>query len=153
MQNSARKLLKCISNQSEIFLKDDMTVDIIESHPIDTAILETHLACIDLTNKHTYTIIISIENTLFTTLFEIFFSEGVDSSEKKELEDALPEEIVNTVVGLAIKDFPEECAHLELGIPYQLTQKELSTLRDKTRNQNFQILTCKGNFYCSIFKQ
>jgi len=150
MIEKIEKISLCITRESKHFLDKEMNIELLDSLEIDTIPLTSHLALVDLINIKKFTIVISIEDTLLRALFNIFFSDGVNTDEKTELIDVLPDEIINTIVGLAIKDFPPEYKNLKLSIPYHLNNKMILNMLQQSVSKSLQILTCKGSFYCSV---
>lgn len=150
MKEKIEKLFFPIATESKHFLAETMNLELLNMQEIDTPPLMPHVALIDLASIKKFTVLIAIEDTLFNVLFDLYFPDGVPADEKEELDDALPNEIINTIVGLSIKDFPSECVNVELSVPYKLSKEVISTLLRKSIFKSLEIVTSQGSFYCTI---
>ena len=150
MKNILNILLNCIIKESKQFLINDMKIDIIEIKKIPEHILENHISSINLTSSRKFKAIISSQDKLLDAIFDGFFPYGVDESEKKEIMDDLINELINTIVGLSIRNFPSEYKDLQLGLPVKLSKKETLTLLKNSNIQNVQIITAYGNLSCTL---
>ncbi|MEA1919088.1 MAG: hypothetical protein U9N52_04560 [Campylobacterota bacterium] len=150
MKENIEKLSLCIERESKHFLTESMNLELLNSQEIAAPPLTPHIALIDLANSKKFTILIAIKESLFKALFDCFFPDGVPRDEQAELDDALPDEIINTIVGLSIQCFPSEYADLELSIPYKLREDVISRMLQQSIFKSLEIVTCKGSFYCVI---
>lgn len=135
-------ILDCIIDEAKIFLNNNMSLNIVEIKATKNNTLDTHISLIDLTGNEKFRVIISIEDRLFEILFHKFFKDGVEDSEKDELIDALPDEIINIIVGLAIRHFPLKYEDLVLGIPIKSSKENISN--------GIEIITSEGSLICTI---
>lgn len=150
MSNNINTIQACIVKESRIFLKSDMSLDIVETKVIHNK-LYSYISLINLLNSNSkFTVILSIEDKLLEELLNKFFEDGVEDDERDKLLDSLVDETINTVVGLAIKDFPIKYENLELGCPLKISkQNALQLLNDKD-SQSLEIVTNSGSFICSV---
>lgn len=151
MQNTnATIILNSIIKEAGLFLKDDMSLKIIKMETFDNIIQNIeYSSLITLKGSIDITVLISIDEKLFNILFNKFFKNGVIDDDKDELVDALSDEILNTIVGLSIKNFPSKFKELNLGIPFKLEKENMSNYN---LLKSFTINTLSGSLSCSIFK-
>lgn len=150
MENDLNVILNSIAKESALFLKNDMLLDVLEIKSIKNILLDNHIGLIELTGSEKYVVIISIENGLFDVIFNKFFKDGVEENEKIELVDALPDEIINTVTGLAIRNFSLNYNEIELGIPLKMDKDSILKMLSKNIYQNLKIVTNKGSLICTV---
>ncbi|HIP12873.1 MAG TPA: hypothetical protein EYG97_01630 [Arcobacter sp.] len=112
-----KKIIECIQKEIDLFICQSMSLEIIEKRNDIECIGKRYFSTITLEDKGLFTITMNIDDDLFDVFFNNFFDCELEENEKEELIDALPSEIINTIVGLAIKDFPEEFENLQLGLP------------------------------------
>ena len=152
MKNDINIILSSIIEESEIFLENDMGLDLTGTKEIDEIILTNHFSLVDLTCDEKYTVVVSMEDNLFEALFNKFFEDGVSEDEKDELIEALPAEIANTVTGLAIKHFPLKIDKLELSVPFSLEKDEIVKMTNQKISKSMKINTKDGSFICIVSK-
>ena len=152
MKNDLNVILNSVVKESALFLKDDMLLELVEIKSIQNTILDNHIGLIEFVGSKKFTVIISIEENLFEVLFNKFFKDGVEDDEKVELVDALPDEIINTVTGLAIRNFPLNCDDLVLGTPLKVKKENILKIIDKNVSQYLEIITKEGSFICIVIE-
>ncbi|MEA1913958.1 MAG: hypothetical protein U9N30_01445 [Campylobacterota bacterium] len=147
MKKSTQHFLDAIVQETNIFLKEDMLLDIVEVSLETNSALRSHCSFIELEGVGKVIVAIAIQDSLFDILFNTFFKDGVSVDEKDELIEALPHEIINTVVGLAIRRFPKEYAGLELGIPVGVDE---NIDFENIHSAEATIKTSVGDFVCKV---
>ncbi|MCK5110955.1 MAG: hypothetical protein KAQ94_05490 [Arcobacteraceae bacterium] len=150
MKNDLNVILNSVVKESALFLKDDMMLDLIEIKSIQNSILDNHIGLIEFVGSERFIVIISIEDNLFEVLFNEFFKDGVEDDEKLELVNALPDEIINTVTGLAIRNFPLNCDDLVLGTPLKVEKESIFKLLSENISQSLKIVTGAGSLICTV---
>jgi hypothetical protein len=150
MKTDLSIILNSVVKESALFFKDDMNIDILEIKTENNINLDDHFGVIKFEGSKEYIVIISMDNKIFEVLFNKFFQDGVTDDEKEELIDALPDEIINTVAGLAIRNFPLNCDDLELSVPIKMEKEQILELSNKNKFQNYKIITSDGDFICTV---
>jgi|GEM_PF-4349809 len=143
-------VLHCIKHETIGFLQNDMLLTITDVNVIKENLLKNNTSSIELKSDMKFTVIISIDNQLFDFMFNKFFIESLDKIEKQELEDVFSDEIINIVVGLAIRYFPKELNDFELSVPYKLNEDNIEELLNKNISQSLNLKTNKGNFIYTV---
>ncbi len=152
MKDDVKIILNSIVKEANIFLSNDMSLEVLDIKFIE-AKLDSFTSCIELKNKHVnYCILLSVENTLLEKILYKFFKFGIEDDEKDELLDALPDEITNTIVGLAIKNFPSQFQDLELGIAYKITKDKMINIDQQTNFKSVKINTISGSLQYCVMK-
>ena len=148
--DNIKQLLGCIKQEIEDFFKNDMSIDILKIQDISDYQCDNHFTSIMLSKNSDIFISFSIDNKLFDKLFNKFFTQEVSKDEKSELIDALPDEIINTIVGLSIRNFPKEYNELELGIPLNLNKEQILKTLNQTTYYGYEIITNYGSLICVV---
>ncbi|MEA3497570.1 MAG: hypothetical protein U9R16_00790 [Campylobacterota bacterium] len=150
--NIEHTILNCLTKVSQSFLNDDMKIEVIDTNSIEKYdIINYYLGSVKFTQDNINIIcIVSMDKLLFDTIFKVFFPEEISQEEYDELALALPDEIVNTVAGLSISEFPTEYEDLEMSVPLAFKKSALKILKQNGRFISKEIKTAKGSFVCSI---
>jgi len=147
------KILDCIKKEAlNLFINDlSLNIENIENHISKNHISKNHFSSIELSNNNINLIIdLDIDNDLFEIIFKKFFKNDVTEEEKKELVDALPNEIINIIVGLSIRNFPNKYKNLILGLPLQIEDKKISNNTNTKLSSFCRIVTSDGNLYLNL---
>lgn len=151
--NAIDNIINGIKKESALFLRDDMQLDVIGLKDISNYSSKKYFSSIKLSNaNHNFIIIINIDDNLFNYLFNQFFYDGVDEDEKEELVNALPDEIINNIVGLAIRNFSTKYKNLVLGLPLELNQKQILEIINTNISKSCEIVTKTDILVCTVVK-
>ena len=151
------RLLEAVANRIKLFMTKELDMDIIDSRYIDQ---------IDLSNKVNITIGIKsdvIATTLsfsFTKNFikkfsEVYFPEMLQDNEifEQNLEE-IAKEIINTLVGLSIQDFPTKYLDGMLTTPELISEENLQKIIEHEHKVlAILIQTNYGNFICKLIQK
>ncbi|MEA3554222.1 MAG: hypothetical protein U9R39_07480 [Campylobacterota bacterium] len=145
-------ILDCLTKVSQSFLNDDMKIEVIDTNSIEKYdIINYYLGTVKFTKEDTTIIcVVSMDKPLFDTIFKVFFPEEISQEEYDELALALPDEIINTVAGLSISEFPKEYEDLEMSVPLSFKKSALKILKQNGRFISKEIKTTKGSFVCTV---
>jgi len=149
-KDDMQNIINSIKKESLNFFANDMKFDILEVVDIPNYLIAGHFSAIELNHHIKLIVSLDIEDKLFDILFDKFFKDGVSEDEKSELIEALPDEIINTVVGLAIRNFPDEYKVFILGIPLQLTHNDIFSILEKNQSLSCKITTTVGSLICTV---
>lgn len=142
-------ILEAIITEARIYLEDHEGLNLIETKTWRENPLIQRIALIDFEGVIKITILICIEEQLFQVIFNHYF-ESVSPNEIEELEDALPDEIINMIVGLSIRNFPKELDSLKLSVPYKLSSENLKPIFLFGKHKTKTLTTEYGNISFSI---
>ena len=145
-----KNIIDCIKKESINFFQNDMKLDIVDVKPIQDYLSLGHFSSIELSSNINLIISLDIEDKLFDILFDKFFKDGVEDSEKDELVNALPDEIINIIVGLSINSFPQKYREMVLGLPLELKKEEIQDILDINISQSCKITTPDGSLICTV---
>ena len=150
MTNDLDILFNSLLEQLSLFLRDTIDVEILSVDKNIESMDSSHYSMITLKKNTQFTIVIGLDDELFDKSFNSFFEDEVSIEEIKELEDALPCEIVNIVVGLTICKLPLEYQDYILGIPNKINKKEIITLLKQNDLLGFKTKTTFGDAHCVV---
>ncbi len=145
-----KKILDCVIDTTKQFLQNDMsiTIDYVKDSTISN--FKDYMASISLSGKDNFLFIIFIDEKLLKSIYRVFFPEELSKKETSEMMIELPKEIINTVVGLSILNFPQEYKDLELSVPLDIKSKNIENLIADRYNISAEICTESGSFYCTV---
>ena len=143
-------VLHSIKHEIIGFLQNDMLLTIQNISDMEGSLPETNRASIELNSHIKFTASISIDEELFNFLFKKFFTQKVEDSEKEELYELFPDEIINIVVGLAIRYFPSELGDFDLSIPFKLTGEKYQEMLKNNISKSLKISTNHGAFVYTV---
>ena len=87
---------------------------------------------------------------LLDKIFGVFIPYEITDEEKNDIIKTLPDEIINTVVGLSISRFPKEYKELDMSIPILLDQAVIELLNNDNLSITKKINTSYGSLKCTI---
>ena len=152
------EILDCIKKEAVNLFINDMSLNIenIENHISKNHISKNHISknhfsSIELNNNNINLIIdLDIDDDLFKILFKKIFKNDVIEEDKKELIDALPNEIINIIVGLSIRNFPNKYKNLTLSLPLKVEDKKIFKNINTQLSSFCKIVTSNGNLYLNL---
>lgn len=146
-------ILDAIYQEGKKFLTNYSEINIIDNQESKTKTSQEYkISLIDFNGDVTIKILLCIEEELFYFLFNQYF-EVINEDEREELENALPDEIINIIVGLAIKSFPKELEDLILSVPYKLSLKEIQDTFLANITQTKKLITNNGSMIFTIIQE
>ena len=151
MINDLNIIVSSIVKEGALFLKNDMNIELIEIKSIQGITLGNHTGVVELTGNQRIMAVVSIDNNLFSVLFNKFFSIALENDEKNEFENELPNEIINTIVGLSIRHFPLNCDNLVLQPPLHIKKEKLNKMIAENKPKEFKISTINGDLDFAVF--
>jgi len=145
------EILDCIKKEAVNLFINDMSLNIENIENIENHISKNHFSSIELNNNNINLIIdLDIDDDLFKILFKKIFKNDVIEEDKKELIDALPNEIINIIVGLSIRNFPNKYKNLTLSLPLKVEDKKIFKNINTQLSSFCKIVTSNGNLYLNL---
>jgi len=141
-------LVKC----AEIFLKDDMSIEVHGSRVCDKTNFDTHYALVGFNGSANLLVLISIDNQVLENIYKVFVDYEVSEEEKNEMMNELPDEVINTVAGLAIASFPKEYDDLVMSTPLAADKYTLDNIEKNNPSISKSVQTLYGEMICTIIK-
>jgi len=151
MQNRIEDtIFECVIDTIKSFLVNDMsiTIDYVKDSTISS--FKDYIASISLSGKDNFLFIIFIDAKLLKSIYRVFFPEELSKKETNEMMIELPKDIINTVVGLAILNFPQNYKDLELSVPLDIKRENIENLILNKYTLSKEICTEVGNFQCML---
>jgi len=149
-QKDINNIVNCIKNQALYFFKNDIKLEIIDIQDIQNNSFSGHFSSIELIDNIKLIINLNIEDQLFDKLFNEFFKDTISDADRKELVDALPDEIINIIVGLSINSFPKQYRELVLGLPMKLNKNQIKKMFHIDNYKSCKITTEDGSLFCTV---
>ena len=145
-------LLDAIINTSKSFLQNDISIEVIETFSTKNSNINKHYSLVGFNGDIDIFCVISIDEELLERIYNVFVPCEVSNEEKQEMIGNLPDEIVNTVAGLAIASFPKEYDNLVMSEPLSLDKNILEDYETTNMSVSKKIQTVYGSFVCTIIK-
>jgi len=143
-------LINDIITESKSFLQDDMNIE-VSSIEVDTDFkLDSYYSTIKLSGHKEIFCILCVDEPLIDKIFGVFIPYEITDEEKNDIIKTLPDEIINTVVGLSISRFPKEYKELDMSIPILLDQAVIELLNNDNLSITKKINTSYGSLKCTI---
>jgi len=149
--NTISNILESIKKQSEIFLEDTISTQVINTQTSSNIYENTVL--VDLSDANiNINIILSVDNILVQQIYYQLLNEDINEPLNEKIYKSLIDEVINIIVGLSIKDFSTKYQNLVLSIPYRISKDKLLNIIN-LKSQNFEIVTSNGLLVCYIIEK
>jgi|GEM_PF-348148 len=143
-------LLDSISSTTKSFLLNDLGIELIDISSSKDIHLDKYFATVKFSGDIEVFCIVTISDELIDSIFSAFVAAEVSDKEKQEMIITLPDEIVNTVAGLAISKFPEKYKNLVMSEPIELDMNIIKALVENNLSETKKIQTVNGSLACTI---
>ena len=148
--DDATLLVNNISSITESFLQNDLGIELIKSESCKNINFNKYYSIVKFSGDSEIFCIITISDELINSIFNAFVSCEVSDEERQEMIPTLPDEIVNTVAGLAITKFPKKYENLVMSEPIMLDINILQLLIEDNLSKTQEIETSDGNLTCTV---
>jgi len=151
VQSRATSFMSIFTKVTKHFLENDIKVKVNSIKDKKVSNFNRFYSCLKFTNEDLEIVfIVSIDKELINKILDIFISEIDCEDEREEMFESLPNEIVNIIGGLSIRDFPQRYENLNMSEPIILDENILCSFQSKHTTLINEIETNKGNFECTI---
>lgn len=134
----------------KIFLENDILVNVNKIQDKIISNFNRFYSSIKFTNDDIeILLVISIDRNLINEVLDIFIPEINDISQREEMFESLPNEIVNIIGGLSIRDFPSKYEDLNMSEPIFIDQDILKSFQSNNISLVNELETNKGNLECT----
>ena len=152
-------IVEAVSNRIKTFFKNDLSIDIIDARFVDEIGLSNKInAMVDIKSSAYVqtTLCFSFTNEMILRFTELFFADLLN--DKKDYEENINEiakEIVNTLVGLSMQDFPTKIRDGILSLPQTIDEDQVELLCDQEECKVISMLiqTNHGNMIFKLFQK
>ncbi|MEA3554224.1 MAG: response regulator [Campylobacterota bacterium] len=145
-------ILDCVIDASKNFLSNDIGIEVKNINDSDSKLLYDYFATVSFNGGINLFCTVSLSDELVNEIYNIFVPEPMSEEDKKEMIASLPNEIVNTVAGLAITKFPKIYDDLVMSEPVALDKSILESLINENDYISKEIQTVLGSFICTVIK-
>lgn len=148
-------IVEAVANRIKIFFKEDLSIDIIDARFVnDTPLLNKINSMVDIkSSSHIQTTLsFSFTNEIVRRFTEVYFKDLLEDKDEYEQNiDEVSKEIVNTLVGLSMQDFPAKFTDGILSLPQTVDVDSMNQIscEDDCKVISMIIQTNHGNM---IFK-
>ena len=142
----AEKVLVCASNiLTESFATE---IELIENKPI--MVMQNVYSTVKLSSNNDVLVILSSDSNMTKALISLFLPQDVNLDELDgDIELGVIDEILNTIVGRAMSEFPQNYKNLELGSPMHIDKNILETIESNNLSYNYFFTTKHGSMQIS----
>ncbi len=148
-------LLDTAMTKITLFLNNELNIALIDVRYTNNVNLENKIhSAIDLNNQLTLTL--SYTRNILERYSEVFLNELFLNKDMFESSlDEIPQEIINTLIGLSIQDFSTKAFDIRLAIPQILDKGSLEKMIYNARNKVITIVmqTDCGNMICNLIQK
>lgn len=144
-------VVEALGKEAKIYLVENENIDVIDDTNWKSNPFDGRISLVNITGKLSIIILLCLEEELFQILFTNCFK-TVDESEKEELEDAFPDEILNLIAGLSMRHFPKELDNLTLSVPYKLSSSDIKSKFIDNKYEAKTLSTKYGNIGINILE-
>ena len=148
------KFLNSIKNTTNTFLSEQLILSNITATTQKVIFTERNSITISfIGKKNCFLVHLSIEDKLLLRAADILMAgilDQLNDNEKKDLFNALPAELINTICGLAISSFPVKLKNLHMKEPVYIDNNALEKIKKDAISKNITFKTNLGNVYINI---
>lgn len=143
-----------ITEQTIFYLQVTIDVEIINTQVTEEAIIEKNYAQIDFHGKFNSTVIMIFPDDTVDLLSSTLIPDGFSKEDMKWLVQELPNEVLNTIVGLSIQHFDKNLQDIEMSPPMHLDNLQLMKAIRSSKDKYMQeIETSFGKIMCIVLKR
>ncbi|MEA3513349.1 MAG: response regulator [Campylobacterota bacterium] len=124
------EISEILGNRTKLFLQNDLGISVVDTRYLEYSHENTNKSiAIDIKNENeVFTIMINLNKKILQKACQVLF---LEDKMTKELKLESRKEILNTLVGLSIQDFPRHYSKSSLGIAYQFNVKNINLYNSK----------------------
>ncbi|MEA3314398.1 MAG: PAS domain S-box protein [Campylobacterota bacterium] len=135
----------------KLFLENDILVNVNKIKDKSISNFNRFYSSITFENGDVEILLaVSIDESLINKVLDIFIPELNDISQREEMLESLPNEIVNIIGGLSIRDFPSEYEDLNMSEPIIIDQDILKSFQLSNVSLVKELETNSGSLECTI---
>ncbi len=152
-------IVEAVSKRIKTFFKEDLSIDIIDARFVDDVMLLNKInTSVDITSSGFVQTTLSFSFTpeIVRRFTEVCFDDLlVDEEEYQNSIDEVSKEIVNTLVGLSLQDFPAKYTDGVLSIPKNVDEQYLQKMSEDEEYKmiTMVIQTNHGNMIFKLFQK
>lgn len=146
------QVLSNVILQTQAFIEESTDIEFYTNKTVDIFETRDDNCYIKTDNEFKSTIAFSIDRRLIDKMCSVMFS-GIPKEDQENLKDELINEITNTVIGLAIQNFPDDIKNTSISIPYSFDEKSIQALIESSDEYIIKnIYTSDGKISCMLLK-
>jgi chemotaxis protein CheX len=147
-------ILDALILQAKQFLSEDMGIEIENIEIFDDSpnklILKDYTSMIGTGGKLNIMVVISFESTVLDKLVDLFMEgEEVEEEEREEVYDSVSGETINTIIGLALPQFPNRGKGVTITPPITISDASNIKKCKKSKIVTVNVVTKYGNMSIS----
>lgn len=152
--NKCKNICENISTEIENYLHDSLELTITNEKNIKKTVIENNYAQIDFSNAFTGSVIMIFSDEIIEIMNSTLIPSGFSEHDRQWLMQELPSEVLNTVLGLSIKNFADSLKEIEMSPPVYLDNFHLMQIIKETKNKFIkQIDTSAGKVVCIVIEK
>lgn len=140
--------------QTEIFLKDSLKLEIKSIKQITNVLIDKNYAQIDLYDGFDGSVIILFSNEIKDFMSSTLIPKSFNKTDKEGMSQELPNEVLNTIVGLSLQYFDKSLEDVKMTPPVYLDNVDLTRALKSAKNKFIQeIETSVGKIIYIVFEK
>ena len=152
--NKCKNVCENISTQIEIYLQDSLNVTITNEKNIKKTVIENNYAQIDFSNGFTGSVLMILSDEIIEIMNTTLIPSGFSEHDRQWMMQELPSEVLNTVIGLSIKNFDSSLGDIDISPPVYLDNFHLMKIIKETKNKFIkEIDTSAGKVVCIVIEK
>ncbi len=138
--------------QTQVFLEESVGIEFYTNKQVEHFETRDDNCYIELRDDFVGIIALSFDRSVIDRICDIML-EGMDDEEIDEMKKEIINEIANTVIGLAIQNFPDSIKSTSISIPYSFDSDSIQNLIDDASTVVIKNLyTSHGKISCMLLK-
>ncbi len=152
--NKCTNICNIITEQIKIFMQDTLSLDLQNIIEIDDIIIENNYAQVDLYDGFNGSIIVIYSNDIKSILAKTLIPSDFNEEDANWMAQELPDEILNTVVGLSLQELERDFGIVRMSPPVHHDNFYLMDSIKKSKNKYIQeIQTSLGKITAIVFQE
>ena len=136
--NKCTNICYALTTQIEIFLQENLSLEIKKIYEINDILIKTNYAQIDLYDGFNGSIIVMFNSSLKHELASKMIPQDFSPTDISWMTDELPDEILNTVIGLSLEPLSKDFGIIQISPPIHNDNFHLTKLIENSQNKYMQ---------------
>ncbi|MDA7817624.1 ATP-binding protein [Sulfurimonas sp.] len=152
-KEKCNSIFESVSTQVETYIKDTLEIEVKSKKNIPAIIIQNNYAQINFLDDFIGSVIIVFSNDFRDQLNAKLIPDGFNEADKEWLIQELPNEVLNTIVGLSIQHFDKTFGEINITAPIHIENLHLNRSVKKSKNKFIQEFeTDFGSLTCIVME-
>jgi len=142
----AREIIHCITSQTEIFLKQESKLELLDTKRVELFVVNKHNTIVKLLGDFFGTVLMSFDESIIKHISNYLIPSDFSDEDRQEMIEDMPSELLNTIVGLSISKFPLGLRRITISPPEICRDEQANHMLEKSINkEGIDLITEAGN--------